>query len=151
MRPIIFALASFSIILATSCSAETSPVMGELELPDSFSRQDYLAKHFEQLESYCELLEYLYASTDADEHITSEIERLITGKILLAQATSLDPNDLDRQSVRALIAVLRVAENEKFGKAWGKGTVIGPAIEYLRSIEESLEERLRYLRSQIRY
>ena len=136
--------------LMSGCS-EPSGVMGEIELPKSFDRHEYLAKHFEHLESYCKLLEYLYSLPDPDPQVVSEIERLILSKIPLAQTVSLDASDLDLDSVRALVAVLRVAENDRFGDAVGGPKVLDPAVEYLTEIQTDLEERREYLRSQIRY
>ena len=125
--------------------------MGDVELPKSFDRQAYLAKHFEHLESYCELLEHLYSLPEPDPHVISEVERLISSKILLAQAVSLDASDLGRDSVRALLAVLRVAENDRFGDELGLPQVLNPSVEYLQSIRGALEERREYLRSRIEY
>jgi hypothetical protein len=138
------------LALFLGCS-EPSGVMGEIEPPQSFDRQAYLTKHFEHLESYCELLEHLYSQSDPDAYVVSELERLIFSKILLAQAVSLDAADLDRDSVSALIAVLRFAKSESFGDAFDKPMILSPSIDYLRSIESDLREREEYLRSQVRY
>ena len=143
--------AGLAILLLVSGCSKPSGAVGEIELPKSFDRQVYLTKHFEHLETYCGILERLYAQPNSDDYVVSEIERLILSKILLVQAVSLDADDLDIDSVRSLIAVLRLAKYEEFGDALDKGAVLNPSIEYLRSIKASLRKRQEYLNSQIRY
>lgn len=140
---------TFSFLMA-GCS-QPSGEMGEVELPNSFDRPGYLAKHFEHLEKYCDLLEHLYTQPDSDSHVIAEIEKLVSSKIVLARATSLSPSDLDRESVTALLSVLDLAENDRFGDESGLSLVLDPSVEYLRSIQAGLEARREHLGLQIEY
>ena len=140
----------FVVIWMAGCS-RPSGEMGDVELPRSFDRAEYLAKHFEHLDNYCELLEHLYAEPDSDSHVIAEVERLVSSKILLARAISMDASELDRDSVRALLSVLDLAENERFGDELSLPLVLDPSVEYLRSIRADLEARIEYLASRIQY
>ena len=141
-------IALLTVVWLAGCSQPTGE-MGDIELPDSIGRAEYLAKHFEHLNSYCELLEHLYAEPRSDPHVIVEIERLVSSKILLARAISLDATELDRDSVRALLSVLDLSENERFGDELSLPLVLDPSVEYLRSIRADLEARREYLLSRM--
>ena len=143
-------IALFVALGMAGCS-QPSGEIGDVDLPRSFDRAEYLAKHFGHLDDYCELLEHLYAEPDSDLHVIAEVERLVSSKILLARTISMDASELDRGSVRALLKVLDLAENDRFGVELSLPLILDPSVEYLQLIRGALEERQEYLRSQLRY
>lgn len=151
MRPSYLLAIAFALILFTPGCSQPSGEMGDVALPGSFDKSEYLAKHFEHLGSYCELLEYLYSKPDSDPKVISDVERLVSAKILIVKATTTDVSELDFDSVRALLAVLNLAENERFGDEMNLPLVLNPSVEYLRSIHADLEKRREYLASRIEY
>ncbi len=137
------------VLLASSCS-KPSEKHGESELPESFDRSTFLSLHFSDLEDYCDLLEHLYSTPNSDTKVISEIERLIAKKTLLLRAIDLDVSELDSESTRGLLAVLRIAEVDVFGRAFDQPLLLRPNIDSLRKIHSRLEERQQYLQSHIR-
>ena len=131
------------LALASGCS-ESPNEIDEFGFPNSFDKRLYLAARLDGLESYCNILEYLYASPDSDPHVVLEIEQLIAKRILLARAVS--PDDLDDDTVSGLLAVLSVAENQQFGIALNSPLILDPSIEHLRQIQTELIARQDYLR-----
>ena len=125
--------------------------MGEIELPDTFDRQAYLSKHFEQLETWCEILEHLYAEANPDKYVVREIERLVASKLLLVQATDLDLEELNRDSVNALISVLRLSQNEEFGNEWGGPAGLRATAAYVIAMQAEIYARQDSLKSQVSY
>jgi len=63
----------------------------------------------------------------------------------------MDASELDRDSVRALLSVLDLAENERFGDELSLPLVLNSSVEYLQSIRADLEARIKYLESRIQY
>ncbi len=132
------------VALSSGCS-ESPSELDDLGLPNSFDKSLYLAARFDGLESYCSLLEYLYASPTSDPRVVLEIEQLIAKKILLVRIVS--PEDLNEDAVSGLLAVLSVAENQQFGNALNRPLILNPSIEHLRKAQTELIARQSYLRS----
>ena len=142
--PIFLALAAIA-----GCSKPTG-VAGDIDFPRSFDRATYISAKLDGLEKHCELLEHIYRAPSTDTFVVAEIERLVAQQTLLIYAVQPDVGILFGKDVSALLAVIEISENENFGVALGLPLVLGPSIEYLRTIKPELEAQRDLIRSRWR-
>ena len=116
---------------------------------DRFDKKMYIHARLDDLVEYCQILERLYPIPSTDSSVIATLERLIGKKTLIVHSPEFDVKDLDTNSIEGLLAVLRIAEHERFGNAWGQPLILDPIVEQITKIVPQLEAQQKHIRSKI--
>ena len=104
----------------------------------------------EDLMDYCVLLEHLYDDPVADKVVVGTLEHLVWKNIWVFRRAKIGATELGYETIDALLAFLRLSENDAFGRTWDQFNVFDSEIAYLKSMETTLIERREYLKTLVR-
>ena len=133
------------VLVVISSGCEESGALTESDRRELLQRVD--AK---DLMDYCVLLEHLYDDPVADKVVVETLERLVWKNIFVFRIAKIGATELGYETIDALLAFLKLSENDAFGRTWDRSYVFDSEIAYLKSIEATLIEHREYLKTLVR-